>query len=137
MSDLATLQENILDLQGRYDDQKKELDITSKLLENAKSDMLAHMVESKIDSFKNDRGTITLNRRFQVTVPKGDELEAFFGYLESTDSRSAHALRTVNYATLNSWYKEQLEAAGDNAPFLRIPGLLPPTANEYLSVRRK
>lgn len=137
MSNLAELQERILDLQGEYDKVKKSLETISKDLESAKSDMLAHMVESKIDSFKNDKGTITLNRRFQVTVPKGDDLEAFFGYLEKTNVAAAHALRTVNYQTLNSWYKEQLDAAGDQAPFIQIPGLQPPTANEYLSVRRK
>lgn len=137
MSNLTAMQERILTLQESYDTGKKALDVISKDLETAKSELLAHMVETGVDSFKNERGTITLNRRFQVTVPKGDDLESFFGYLEKTDERSAHALRTVNYATLNSWYKEQLEAAGDGAPFLQIPGLQPPTANEYLSVRRK
>lgn len=133
MSDLSSLQEKILTLQEAYDLSKKSLDAISKELEGAKSDMLAHMVESKIDSFKNDRGTITLNRRFQVLTPKGDDLDAFFNYLGEAGS----ALRTINYQTLQSWYKEQMEAAGDNAPFLKIPGLAPATCNEFLSVRRK
>lgn len=131
------LQEVILDLQGEHDAKKKEIEGIYAKLEEAKSKLLAYMVENKLESFKTDRGTISLNRKFQVTVPKGDDLQAFFDYLGSTDPDTAASLRTVNYMTLNSWYKETLEAAGDEAPFLKIPGLKPPTANEYLSVRRK
>ena len=137
MIEVSKLQDEILRLQGDYDALKKQSEKISGELETAKSKMLAYMVEAKLDSFKTERGSISLNRRFQVKVPRGDALEEFFSYLEGKDKAAASALRTVNYQSLNSWYKEVLEAAGDNAPFLVIPGLEPPSCNEYLSVRAK
>ncbi len=139
MSDLAAislLQDEIISLQVEKDASQKIADGISAELEKKKSLMLKILVDAKLDSFKTEAGSISVNRRFQVTVPKGDDLQAFFEFLGAKEPDTAQALRTVNYATLNNWYKEKLEAAGEDAPFLQIPGLKPPTANEYLTVRK-
>lgn len=137
LSQLSLLQEEIIKAQSSYDSTKKILEGLGAALEKQKRQMLEYMNEAKLTNFKTSSGTMILNRRFAVTVPKGPDLEAFLSYLQDQKPDSYRALRTVNYQTLNGWYKEELDAAVERGELdFQIPGLHEPTVNEYLSVRK-
>ncbi len=136
LSTLSGLQEEILELQRQVDELEEAKKKISEGLAGKKAELLSFMIEAKLDNFKTKSGTITVNRKFQVTCPKGDDLDSFFAFLGANDPMAASALRTVNYSTLNSWYSEKLAEAGESAPFLKIPGIKAATCNEFLTVRR-
>lgn len=134
IGDLSRLQDSILQRQADYDQKKRELEELGGLLEADKRKMIEFMTEANLTNFKTPRGQIVLNRKFTVPTPKGDDLDIFLGSLAPEVART---LRTVNYQTLNSWYKTEMENAKERGDFdWRPPGLQEPTVQEYLSVRR-
>lgn len=134
IGDLSKLQDQILQRQAEHDAKKKELEELGALLEADKRKMIEFMTEANLTNFKTPRGQIVLNRKFTVPTPKGDDLDTFLGSLAPDVAKT---LRTVNYQTLNSWYKTEMENAKERGDFdWRPPGLQEPTVQEYLSVRR-
>jgi len=71
---------------------------------------------------------------FSVRQPQGPENEeAFNNWLKEND---LDRLRKVNYQSLNSLYRERLEAAAAQGEVVVIPGLEAPTVRTTLTVRK-
>jgi hypothetical protein len=134
VGDLSKLQDEILDLQVKYDTVKQGLEEVGADLDGKKRQMIEMMATAHLTNFKTPRGQIILNRKFTVPTPKGDDLHAFLGSLPDEVRRG---LITVNYQTLNGWYKAEMDAAKERGDFDWKPaGLQEPTFAEYLSVKR-
>lgn len=137
ITDLSRLQDEILGLEDKHDRLKKELDALNADLGGKKAQMIEYMNAAKLTNFKTPRGQIILNRKFAVTVPKGEDLDNFFTFLEASAPDHYRALRTVNYQTLNSWYMAELDMAKMRGEFGWCPpGLKEPKVGEYLSIRK-
>lgn len=137
LASLSALQDEIINEADEVARLKKEAESASAALEAKKRKLLEMMNEAKLTSFRTARGQIVLNRTFAVKVPRGDDLDAFLGFLEKERPNDYMALRTVNYATLNSWYRIELEAAKERGDFdFSFPGIGESTASEHLSIRR-
>jgi hypothetical protein len=125
--------------QAEVDKIEGELAEANKKLTNSKLRILAVFQEFDKSSYRYGSGTVVRQKRFTVQMPKsGDPArDKFFAYLN--EKKAFDALITVHSATLNKFYKEQMEAArdaGEGADFT-IPGLQPPKMVEQISLRRR
>ncbi len=78
-------------------------------------------------------GTLYFSNRETVSMPKDPEARAkFFTYLK--EKGHYESLITVNSQTLNSYYRQEADAA--NSPDFKIPGLNAPSVIKSLGMRR-
>jgi len=108
----------------------------NKKLEEMKAKVLAYMEEAGIENHKVPGfGLLYEKVDFSVRIPQGDEKQKFFNYLK----RKGHfeTLATVNHATLNSWYKEQMELAiNEGKKDFIVPGIEEPKHRKSLVMKR-
>lgn len=83
-------------------------------------------------------GLVNVITKFNWTTPKtNDEKLKLFKYIENTYSDDVLLTMTsINYQTLNSWAKSEMEIH-EKDPTFSIPGLAEPTSAEVLSFRSK
>lgn len=81
-------------------------------------------------------GLIYSVNRFTVTMPKdAASKELFFDYLKSQGAYEG--MITVNYQTLNGWYKKELEAALENGVSdFKVPGITEAKYVKTLSMKK-
>jgi hypothetical protein len=108
----------------------------TKQVEEAELKMVSLLNESGLKNFRCDAGLVSLAERLSVKTPKSPEdREAFFSYLR--DKGLFDQMISVNSATLNSFYKNEFEAAkerGDDD--FKIPGINEETMTVILSYRK-
>jgi hypothetical protein len=75
-------------------------------------------------------------KRFSVKTPKSiEDKRLLFQYIRETYGQDVlDEYRTVNYQTLNAFYKQECEHLGDGA---KVPGLEEPTLDISLGFRKK
>jgi len=116
---------------------QKTLKDESAILERMNLKVMAYLKQLNRDSYKTPLGSIGIQRRTSVTMPKDIESrEKFFEYLKST--KQYDQLITINSQTLNAWYKaelEQAENAGNSLGF-QVPGLGQPSIFETIRVTK-
>jgi len=84
--------------------------IESKILEEMKAKVLAYLEHYELEKqHVPGFGTLSVQNRFTVTVPKGDNKLTFFDYLK--ENGIFEDMATVHSQTLNSWFKEKQEQA--------------------------
>lgn len=124
-------------------DKKEEVDQVAKLkkslteqyekLESTVMEMLQSAGKQKY--FVEGYGTASIVARTSVSFPKDHaSKQKFFTYLrEKGGSGLLYEMTTVNYQSLNSYYKQELEALPeeDRSGF-KLPGIPEPTAQQYL-----
>ncbi len=100
----------------RLDELDADLDVhakATKILNEEKTALKAHITgmlkEMNEKTFKSEFGTVTKVTDFSVKMPQGEDKEKFFNYLK--ERGAFESLVSVNYQTLNSYYKEQKELA--------------------------
>lgn len=112
---------------------KKEAD---KVLEDLELRVMETLKALDKKSYASKAGNFIISHKLSVKIPQTDaERAAFFQYLK--DRGMFETMIGVHSAKLNSFYKEEFEAAkqrGDED--FEIPGILPPTLVETLSVRK-
>lgn len=137
VKDLSDLQDEIITKRREYDVAKAAYTEVEDALAALESKMVTFMSDAGLTTFKTSLGQITLNRRWRVNVPKGDDLDKFMDYLKVHQPESFRHLQTVNYQSLNSWFNAELDAARDRGDVgWAPPGLAEPRVNEYLSIRK-
>lgn len=87
-----------------------------------------------LKSFKGTLGTASISKRYHVKMPQDFALKTELkDYL--LQRGQFEALWTINYQSLNSYFKQEAEAADAEGRYLDIPGLNP-VSEPYLSFRK-
>lgn len=85
-------------------------------------------------SFKAHGMNFIKTEKFSVRTPQGDDKIAFMNHLKEIGQFDA--MITVNSATLNSWYKSEIEKAKAENEVCVVPGLDMPVSRVTLAVRK-
>ena len=136
LQEFTKLCEDTWKMREEVDELSRVQKVAANKLEDMKAKVLAYMEHYELEK-QHIPGCGTLNtiNRFSVKVPQGDDKLAFFEYLKGIGSFEDMA--TVNSNTLNSWYKEKLEAAlAEGEIELKIPGIAEAKINKTLGFRK-
>lgn len=132
---LKELCQKVIAKREEYDVIDETLKAIGKEVDALEMELLNAMKTHQMDSFKEGGKIFIMTKTPSITIPQGDDKEAFFSYLKEVGHFDG--LITVNSRTLNSWYKKEDEAAKSRGePYAMIPGLPLPTIREGLSVRK-
>lgn len=113
---------------------QKEVDAETETLTALKTKVMAYLEEFEKDKYSSNEGTITVQNKFSVQVPKDEEKkQTFFNWLK--EKGIFDGTITVHSATLNSLYNSMLEESGN--PDFEIPGVGRGTHYKILSIRNK
>lgn len=113
---------------------KDNLKVEQERLDKMEADLIKILEAANLKSFKAENGQVDIRQRLSIKTPQGEQKESFFNYLKELGLFEAMA--TINYNTLNSWYKEEQERAVQEGRYLDIPGLDIPTMTPILYVKR-
>ena len=134
---LAKLQEQIIEEHRNLKAFELQLGTRKTELETKKKKLLAMMEEAEVTSYRTESGQVVRKKIFGIKTPKGEDLQTFFSYLREKRPNDYLALATVNSQSLNSWYKQELEAVKEKGGMdVEIPGLGEPTITEQISITK-
>lgn len=126
------------------DDIKEALKPEADKLKALEDEILKRLELLEMDKFPlKGHGTFFLKSNFSVKVPKvDDDRAAFFAYLK--EQGIFDSMITVNSATLNAWYKQEMDAITERAakgedvdPDFKIPGIEEPKPYNQLQFRKE
>ncbi len=129
--------EAVLAKRSEIEEIQNKLKEETAVLEKMNLKVLAYLKQLNRDSYKTPKGSVGIQRRTSVTMPKDPEArEKFFSYLKQTNQYNE--LITVNSQTLNAWYKAEREQAEreQRALGFEIPGLGQPSTFETIRVTK-
>lgn len=113
---------------------QETIDAETETLNGLKKKVLEYMEEFGKDKYSSNMGTISVQNKFSVQVPKdAEQKQKFFDWLK--EKGIFDGTITVHSATLNSLYNSMLEESGD--PDFEIPGVGRGTYYKILSIRNK
>ena len=98
----------------------------NKKIQEIQSKLIQALEANSLEKFSGTNGSLRLVIDKKVDMPKGDEKLRFVEFLKARGEWDTFA--TVHHATLNSWFKEQME----QDPLFVAPGLGLPKENKYL-----
>lgn len=137
VQDFENLCAEVFALKQKHEAVEQELSKISEEMD-AKKQKIMSIFDSmgKEKHFVGGLGTLYIQNRFAVSMPPdpGKKRE-FFDYLRKKGI--FEDLVTVNYQTLNAYYKKELDAAAEegNESFV-IPGIGEPKLTKILAVRK-
>jgi hypothetical protein len=133
---LEELHRDLVGLQRQADALEVEHKKKSAEVEELKRKILQALEDQGLKSVKTPVGMLVRTTRFSVKLPsEPTDKEKFYEHLKANGAYEA--LRTVNYQALNSWYKQEMEAAKERGDLdFEIPGLAPPSSVDLLQVRK-
>lgn len=136
VNELNALAEKIAHLRAQEEEAGRAKKVITEELEAAEAQMVMLLTENDMRSYKAPAGNVVLAFRTSVKTPKTPEdREAFFAHLK--EQGLYDAMVTVNSATLNAFYKDQLERAKlDGRDDFEIPGLKEVSITPTLQFRR-
>lgn len=104
-----------------------------------KSKLTLMLKECGEKNFTCELGTITKVTDYSVSMPQGEAKQKLFDFLR--ERGVFESLATVNYQTLNAYYKEQWELAKKEDPMaalnFSLPGIGEPKSFETIKFRKK
>lgn len=113
---------------------QEAVDAETAILTQLKNKVMSYLEEYEKDKYSSNEGTISVQNKFSVQVPKDPENKGrFFEWLRAKGIFDSTI--TVHSATLNSLYNSMLEESGD--PDFEIPGVGKGTHYKILSIRSK
>jgi hypothetical protein len=138
MSSLAEINDMILELsklENEADRIRGEAKKVNETIDEVKAKLMGILQDANLKTFKSNWGTITVAERFTVKFPKDDEgKKALKDYLQ--EKNIFDQMWGINYQSLNSWYKNEVEAAKQAGEYIDVPSL-EPSVDYYLSFRTK
>lgn len=136
LKNLAELCDKAFDLRSQIDQEQALVDEKKKALMEMQAQIQATLEEAGLESFKANSGTAYIQERTSFKIPVNpEEREAFFKYLK--DKGAFDSLITVNYQTLNSFCKVELEnALKEGDVNHKIPGIGEPTIFKEIRLRK-
>jgi len=103
-------------------------------VEEVEAEILRELTEQGLDTFKGSAGTVYKSQKFAVKMPQDSDTKEYLkNYL--VEKQVFDNFWTINYQSLNSFYKQEVEAAKARGEFLDIPGLNP-VMSETLNFRK-
>lgn len=109
----------------------------SKKLEAMKAEVTALMLDLGVKTMPFEGlGKLTVRKDFRVSMPKEPGArEQFFEYLKTKGL--FEDLVSINHNTLNSFFKQEMEAAQESGDLgFAIPGLGEPKMSEYVVITK-
>lgn len=111
------------------DTQIKQIEESAKPLKEEKDSLKGRITlmlrEMNEKSFKSEFGTVSRVTEVTVTLPTGEDKQKFFEHLK--DKGIFEAMATVNYQSLQAYYREQREIAIQEDPAsalnFELPGI--------------
>lgn len=137
VQELETICEEIANQRKKVDAAEVVKKGENQILADLEKRLLAVFTAEGKTSYQSKVGTLSVSYRASFKTPKEDsDREAFFSYLK--EKGVYDRLITVNSQTLNSFCKQEMEAATERGEGLdfSIPGIESPTLNEVLSFRK-
>lgn len=109
-------------------------------LDKVEALLMEELEEAGLKTFKSPHGAITVNTRYSYKTPKTEEeKKQFLDFVkESKGDAVMWAMTSVNSQTLNAYANQEMMIAKEEGNYgFKIPGIGEPTANKYLSRRKK
>jgi len=134
--EFEALVDSVFTLRAEYEAEKSRLSELNGELELKKQKVAAFLKEFGKTKHLGRLGSVSVSSRLSVRTPKTpDEKEAFKEYLEE---KGALDLLSINSRTLQSLYKEEMEAALEEGNIdFSMPGVGEPTFTETLTMRKQ
>jgi len=127
LAEVTRLSEEFLTLKREVEKIEEEvISPLNKKIQDIQGKLIQALEANELEKFSGTNGSIRLVVDKKVDMPKGDDKLRFVDFLKERGEWDTFA--TVHHATLNSWYKEQME---QDALFV-APGLGLPKENKYL-----
>lgn len=137
VQELDQLVAELFEQRQKIEAMEEQVTTENKKLAFMKSKIVDYLKELGREDFKSASGSVSVKAQWRVNLPKSEEdRAAFFAHLK--DRGIFDSMITVNSNTLNSYFREEWEAAqesGDAMNF-KMPGIGEPKLFEDLYVRK-
>ena len=134
LSELNEWVDNLYNYKIQIEVKNNELKALQKLEDECKANILTVLEDSGLKSFKARMGTVSVSNRFSVKFPKEPEVKAALeNWLK--ERNIFDGMWSINFATLNSFFKAEAEAAEREGRLVDVPGL-EPTHDKIISFRK-
>lgn len=137
LSEFEKLCAEAFELREKMELVEENLKALNKELMAIQGKILSHLQANEKDNYQSSQGTVYVNKAFTVSQPQDpDKKKAFFDYLKNRGV--FEDLASINYQTLNSFYKQEMEAARESGEIdFQVPGIGEPKYVETLRMRKK
>lgn len=125
------------DAKDAVDEIKAEKDRAEKVVKNIEKRVSSLLEQIGRKSFKTAYGTMINMQKWSVRIPKDPEkLNELREY--ATELGVVESLFKPNHASLNSFYKSQMEAAVESGNIdFKVPGIDDPTCTTIVQLRKR
>ena len=101
----------------------------------AQQKVIAYLEEFGKTKYLANSGNVHITERRSVKLPKGDDKQAFFDYLESKGV--LFDMVNINSRTLQGFYNEEMNAALEDGNIdFQVPGIEEPVAVKTLTMKK-
>ena len=121
MDDLVT---RLSEAKAEESEQRRIYSEKTKAVEEIEGEIMKELTLQGLDSFKASKGMVYISEKYAVKFPTDLDVKAqLFQYLK--DRGAFDAMWSINYATLNAFFKQEVERAKENGELVDVPGLNP------------
>lgn len=93
-------------------------------MEEIEAEIMRELETQGMDSFKGTKGQVYFSEKYAVKFPTDDVVKRDLeNYLRGRGAFDA--MWSINYATLNAFYKQEVEQAKENGELVDVPGMNP------------
>lgn len=121
------------DLEVKYSARRAEATAANDLAETKRNELLQELEAQGLESFKGNKGTIGITTRYSVKFPK--DIEVKKQLRDAIGEENFLVLCSINHASLNAYYKQEVEQARVEGRYLDLPGL-DPVSDKFLTFRK-
>lgn len=124
LMEMNALVEKLTEAKVEEAEQKRIYSEKTKVVEEIEGEILNELQLQGLDSFKAAKGSVYISERYAVKFPNDSLVkEQLQEYLKQRGAFDA--MWSINYASLNAFYKQEVERAKENGELLDIPGMNP------------
>jgi hypothetical protein len=136
INDLKQRVDRLGALRAEYQAEKSRLAGLNETIEELEREIVRILEAAGLERFDGEEVAVFLREKRSVKVPRDLEArDAFFNYLR--EQGVFEELITVNAQTLNSWWKQEVEALRSKGLPEEIPGIGEVTTYNDIQVRKK
>lgn len=133
LEDFKILCNELYKQRGVVEEYKERLAEQQNVFDDLKSQVIMYLNENNLDKFVTDDVTISKVDKLNVSMT---DKNVFFKYLK--EKGLFESMATINYNTLNSYYKNELEnAVKEGRLDFKIPGVEEASVFTNVSIRKR